>query len=224
MKKVELTQGKYAYVDNNDYKWLIKGKWYSHKQRHDQTKEHYYARGWLLGLNKPIMMHRAIMEKLLGRSLEKNEQIDHIDGNGLNNKKSNLRVVNRRENSQNRHEFKTSEYPGVSWNKRDKVWVAKIQVGKKHKNLGSFNNEMNAYSTYLKACKVLETGTVKEINELLAPTKKSSKYPGVCWRPRNRKWEAYCYSNKKQIFIGSFKTEEEAHKSREKYIKNETIS
>ena len=72
--------------------------------------------------------------------------IDHIDGNPLNNKIENLRVCSQRENSQNAKLSKSnvSGVKGVCWVKRDKRWLAKLQIKGKNKYLGHFSNILDA--------------------------------------------------------------------------------
>ena len=75
-------------------------------------------------------------------------QIDHIDGDGLNNSIENLRDVSHRENKLN-HPIpasNTSGAVGVYWWKRDKCWRASIGVNGKQVNLGLFNTFEEAYS------------------------------------------------------------------------------
>ena len=81
--------------------------------------------------------------------------IDHIDGDGLNNQKSNLRVVTTRINLQNRHTHKTSKYPGVHWERESQKWKAQIRIGDKKKNLGRFDHEIDAAQAYVSACEKL---------------------------------------------------------------------
>jgi len=86
-----------------------------------------------------IYMHRLIMNPL------KNECIDHIDFNGLNNKKENLRICTRQENCQySRPSKKTSNYSGVSWNRNTLKWRAVISLNGKQIHLGLFTNEIDA--------------------------------------------------------------------------------
>lgn len=68
--------------------------------------------------------------------------IDHIDGNGLNNRIENLRDVTNRENclKQKLHCTNTSGYTGVSWDKRTNRWIAEIRVRDKKIRIGSFKN------------------------------------------------------------------------------------
>lgn len=75
---------------------------------------------------------------------------DHIDGNGLNNQRSNLREVTSAQNSMNTrpHKNGTSQYKGVSWNKRDKKWLVTITHNGKANFLGLYSNEKEAGIAY----------------------------------------------------------------------------
>ena len=74
------------------------------------------------------------------------DQIDHIDGNPLNNSLNNLRVVNQQQNQWNHTHAK-----GYYWKKRNKKWVAQISLNSKTINLGSYDSESEAHTAYLKA-------------------------------------------------------------------------
>ena len=137
MKTIPLSQGLETLVDDTDYEWLSQFKWYA--QKNGRT---FYARR-RAGKIK-IDMHRYILYP------PENKEVDHIDGNGLNNQKENLRVVTRRENLQNRHHKKTSVFVGVSWCKEMKKWHAQIYVCKT-KNLGYFNTQLEAHEAYKNA-------------------------------------------------------------------------
>jgi len=75
-----------------------------------------------------------------------NNDIDHEDRNGLNNKINNLRLATRLENGRNRKFQKnnTSGITGVSWHKIRKRWVATIKINGKQKYVGSFFNKEDA--------------------------------------------------------------------------------
>ena len=75
----------------------------------------------------------------------KNNYIDHIDGNRLNNDIINLRVVTSQQNNFN------TRAKGFYWNKRDKKWMAKIGINKKQICLGYFHTEEEARNCYLEA-------------------------------------------------------------------------
>ena len=81
-------------------------------------------------------MHRL----LTGFPLE----VDHINGDRLDNRKENLRSVDRRTNCRNRHDEMTSQYPCVSWAKHANKWRLRIWNGNKHKHYGYFETEEEA--------------------------------------------------------------------------------
>lgn len=97
-----------------------------------------------------ILMHRLIL------GLEKNDGKigDHINGNRLDNRKINLRIVTPAQNSMNRPTLlssNTSGVTGVSWNKRQRKWHSYIWFNKKRIHLGYFENLDEAVDIRLKA-------------------------------------------------------------------------
>jgi len=89
MRKIKLTQGKYALVDDEDFEYLNQWNWYAGENR----SGFFAARGEFNGKNmNKILMHRVIM------NCEKGKVVDHIDHNTLNNQKSNLRNCTTAEN------------------------------------------------------------------------------------------------------------------------------
>jgi len=82
--------------------------------------------------------------------------VDHIDRNGLNNKRSNLRICTPRQNSYNRIGKETpSKYKGVRWKKSRNRWVAQIKHYNKAMQVGSFDNQIDAAKAYDKKAKEL---------------------------------------------------------------------
>lgn len=79
--------------------------------------------------------------------------VDHIDGNGLNNTRVNLRVANSTENARNTRLRKdnTSGFKGVTWHKKNRKWRAVIKVDGGQKHLGMFDTLEAAYAAYCKA-------------------------------------------------------------------------
>jgi len=140
MKEIPLTQDKIALVDDDDYGELCKFKWHAYIGNNT-----WYAKrnsSMVSGKRHTIKMHTAIICTPLGM------QVDHINGNGLDNRRENLRIVTCRQNGQNLHIQKSSKYPGVSWNKNAKKWQSTIRIdGKKH-HLGYSDDEFTAYSLY----------------------------------------------------------------------------
>lgn len=148
MKEIKLTQGKVTLVDDDDYEWLSKNKWCVHKK----TKGGFYAQRGVSrkaqGKKRVVMMHRVIMDAPKGMS------VDHIDGDGLNNQRSNLRICTQSENSRNRGatSINKSGFKGVSWKKTNKKWQVTIGFNAKRKYLGLFTTKEEAYKAYCDAC------------------------------------------------------------------------
>lgn len=143
MKQIPLTQGLFALVDDDDYEWLNQWKWCAAKDRNV-----FYARRnskRVNGKQTPIHMHIEIIGRKEGLVT------DHINGDGLDNRRENLRHVTNRQNQQNRHNERSSKYPGVYWYKRDGKWATRIWVGSRRLWLGCFAIEADAYQAYYKA-------------------------------------------------------------------------
>lgn len=145
MKKIKCSANSFALVSDNDYEKVSGFKWYLHK-----TKNAVYARG-RINERKLIYMHRFITEA------NKNEIIDHINGNGLDNRIDNLRICTKSQNNWNRKITgkNTSGYKGVSFspNGRKKKWAAKISFNNKHKTVGYFNTKEEAAIAWNSAAK-----------------------------------------------------------------------
>lgn len=140
MKEIPLNRGLSAIVDDDDFERLSQHRWFAHK-----VVNTFYAERYQTTAPKKrtcIKMHSQIID------IPKSLQCDHIDGNGLNNQKSNLRVVNARENQQNRHTQKSSKYPGVYRMKRNGKWRAHITINGVVTHLGVFESEEAAGLCY----------------------------------------------------------------------------
>jgi len=142
-RRIPLTRGKYAIVDPEDYNWLMQYKWHANGRQE----------GSLYAVNqKRQKMHRLIM------NAPKGMVVDHINGNGLDNRKTNIRLATYTQNSWNsRHGMGqgTSRYKGVIWSKRNNKWEAVISVNGRRKHLGYFIDEKKAARAYDKAAKEL---------------------------------------------------------------------
>lgn len=145
--EIKLTQGKFALVDAGDFEYISQWKWFFHKGyavRRESRKL------MVNGKRKTIYMHRLINRTPDGM------ETDHIDLNGLNNTKENLRSSSRSENLRNQGKQKngkSSQYKGVSWNKNDQAYHSRIHVNKKRVFLGTFkaNEEKLAALAYNEA-------------------------------------------------------------------------
>ncbi len=147
MKEIPLTQGKVALVDDEDYERLAAmGKWCV-------DKDGYAIKGIRFRCTsgkscvKIIRMHREIL------NFPEGLQVDHIDGNVLNNKKSNLRLCTNRENSMNQSKSKRSKnkFKGISIDKRTNRVYAQICVNGKRIHIGTFSDDIEAARAYNKA-------------------------------------------------------------------------
>lgn len=103
------------------------------------------------GRSHTILMHR----KILGLDDPK-KLVDHINGNGLDNRKANLRIVTHTQNMRNSGDQSQSNnahspYVGVTWNERDKRFQARIMVDKKSRSLGYFETAEQAHAARLTA-------------------------------------------------------------------------
>ena len=154
MKTIPLTKGYEAMVDDEDYEKLLPFSWHAHKSRNVIYADHITPH--VNGKQKTIKMHRVIL------NVPNGVQIDHIDGNGLNNQKNNLRVVTNRQNHMNRKWQRASKYPGITWERRRKHWVAQAQIDGKHVHIGSFPSEEEAYAAYLATVNPIENERLKE--------------------------------------------------------------
>jgi|WetSurSiteA1Bulk_404760.scaffolds.fasta_scaffold56312_2 hypothetical protein len=142
MKEIKLSQsGKnkdrfVALVDDDDYKYLSQKRWCVNNLRGNL----YALRNEKInGKQITILMHRLIMNPPVGL------EVDHIDRNGLNNQKSNLRICTHMENVRNSpSQGKTSIYLGVSYDSKNKKYIAGIKVDYKQIYLGAFDTEEEA--------------------------------------------------------------------------------
>lgn len=91
-----------------------------------------------------ILMHRLIL------GAKKGEWVDHLNWNGLDNRRANIRIVAPGQNNQNRRKIlgTSSSYTGVCWDKSKKKWASIIQYNKKTYNLGRFHSEVEAALAY----------------------------------------------------------------------------
>ena len=135
----------FAQVDDADFDYLNRWKWYAVKR----DNNFYARRGFRLdnGKTKGILMHRDIV------AVPDGMQVDHRDGNGLNNQRANLRVCTPSQNQMNkkRPPFGSSVYKGVRLNQGK--WEVRISKNNKRIYLGRFDTEIEAALTWNEAAK-----------------------------------------------------------------------
>jgi AP2 domain/HNH endonuclease len=152
--QIPLSQGKLAEIDAADlplvesHSWhavCSRGKWYAVTNVHTE-------RGRRL-----LRMHTLLIGRL---------GCDHKDGNGLNNRRSNLRIATQSQNAKNRSKRRrlaSSTYKGVHWHKRVQKWTATIGVNYKTMHLGYFDDAESAARAYDAAAK-LHNGPFANVN------------------------------------------------------------
>ena len=152
MKEIELTQGQVALVDDEDFERINAVSWYTMRASTGTgcVARYYAVRNFRVrpgrhpkGRQNRIWMHHLILEKKPGY------EIDHIDANGLNNCRDNLRYVTHSENLMNVRKTtrpKHSIYKGVSF--FDGKWTAQIRINNHLHFLGSYKIEEDAAKAY----------------------------------------------------------------------------
>jgi hypothetical protein len=147
VKEIPLTRGKIALVDDEDYDELMKYKWFSIK---GSTIYHYARRTSSENGQKKVSMHRQIMGF-------PDCLIDHINRDGLDNRRCNLRLCSQGENKRNckKYTSNSSGFRGVSWHKHLHKWQARIQFNYITQRIGYFNNKEQAAKAYDERAKEL---------------------------------------------------------------------
>lgn len=140
MKEIEITKGYKAIVDDDDYDKLCEYKWSA-----NVSKNTCYVVSRINGKN--IGMHRFIL------NAEDGKDVDHINGNGLDNRKSNLRVCTHAQNLMNMklRTDSTSGKKGVGFDKKSKSWRVQIIYNGIRKYLGRYKNKEDAINAREKA-------------------------------------------------------------------------
>ncbi|MED1863384.1 HNH endonuclease [Fictibacillus nanhaiensis] len=222
-KKINLSNGGFALVDDEDFEWLNQWVW--------REEEGYVVRcsTYSNGKRKKIRMHRLIMGYPEGLV------IDHINRIRHDNRKENLRICTIAQNAmnigKNENLGTASKYKGVNFREETKCWRSKVRVYKTTIEAGNFTNEdaaANAYNYYAK----LYGGEFASLNDVpymprsewekyktsRKKAKITSKYRGVGWNIIRKKWRAYVGYKNKQYDVGFFEDEHEAAKARDRFI------
>lgn len=212
--QIPLTKGYTAIVDAIDAD-LLEFNW----QAADANDGLVYA----VGANNR-RLHRIIMERVLGYKPSSRIHVDHENGNGLDNRRCNLRLATVGQNIANSRLSKnsTSGYKGVSWNESKQVFIARIGFDNQRISLGNFRSAQDAAIAYNRAAKKyfgeyarfndIPGWETAEIQEVLVPSDNKTGYRGVSYRASTGKYRA-TYRGKE---IGTYSTGELAY---EAYLK-----
>jgi AP2 domain/HNH endonuclease len=212
---IPLTQGKFAMVDIEDadlgrYQWCISSRYATRREN-----------------QKTLFMHRIVLERKLHRPIRDIMLGDHINGNPLDNRRSNLREVTRTQNAWNSGVQKnnTSQYTGVSY--RGGYYV--VRLGISGAILGTFETALDASFCYDKAA--LErwgeyarlNHPIEEVLAWQAPphflhSSNTSGYRGVTQIKKSGKWQASYRYGEKLLHLGIYDTAEDAAKAYDRAV------
>lgn len=147
MKKIPLTQGQFATVDDSDFDWLNQWKWYARLEK--GTNSFYAIR---CDYSNPPSITIAMHRLILNLPVHDPRVGDHINWATLDNRRSNLRIATRAQNTQNSRKpiTNTSGYKGVTRHRTGK-WQAQIGANGQSKYLGLFSTPELAHAVYCAA-------------------------------------------------------------------------
>ncbi len=212
-------QNRLIFIDAEDEPLISQYRWYDNGR---------YAISPVVidGKRTTLLMHRVILNP--PREME----VDHIDGNGFNNCRANLRFASRTENMQNTSPIsdKSSQYKGVYFSKERNTWNAYITVNGKHLHLGIFATEYAAAQAYNEAA-------TKHFGEFARPNRlptqsplhdspvtrladyrpdRVTPYRGISFHPKSQNYQSRITINKRRISLGYYATAEEAARAYDK--------
>lgn len=128
-------------LDVEDATFLRYLTWYSHQEA---TNCYMRADPYAYGVRKTYLAHRLVMAAAAG------EIVDHINGNGLDNRRGNLRIATSAENTRNsRPRGGVSQFKGVAFDRRcSRPWIAQITANRHHRSISGFDKELTAAAAY----------------------------------------------------------------------------
>lgn len=250
-KQIPLTKGKFAIVDDEDFEELNKYKWQAELRNgrkvwyavtHIWTGEYKTNdKGWKIKIRKKVRMHNFIMKEL---------GIDHIDGDGLNNTRANLRKATNTQNQFNKSKRNdnTTGYKNVFYNKNSGKFLAKLQVNRSVISLGEYKDKELAYYAVCK--KMIELHGEYVHNDVLEWVKEyerinesklddinryinnkidglrdnnTSGYPHVYFNKKMNKYFSRVIVNGKSKVVKYSNDPKECHEARLKYISDNNI-
>lgn len=206
IKIIKLANSGETIIEARDFKKVSRYEWFRSKSGYAQRQ------GWKNGKHWRVWLHRVI------NKTPPHLFTDHINGQKLDNRRSNLRTVNKARNSTNRPKTRlfmaTSGYKGVSLHISTGLWRARIFDGDFKKTTYHKTQEQAALDYNRMALE--RFGEYIQINKLpgkiepTVPRKKTSQYRGVAFKPKSERWEAGIDVDGLWTHIGSFGTEQEA--------------
>lgn len=187
-----------------DYFWNIRKD-----KRHPKCTPYVESTQQINEKLKRIHLHRYLT------NCPKDMVVDHINGNNLDNRKCNLRIITQQKNTLNRN---NSENVGVSYIKRDKTWIAYITINGKTKRLGSYSTKEGALERRNQINNIIKNGNFEKLKNLKCEKRlqknNTTGYVGIS-KAKNRNTYQVHYKNK---YLGTVKSIAEGIKLRNDYI------
>lgn len=146
---VAISRGCAALIDREDQDLVLAHKWSATPKRRHGVGWYAASRIQRNGNRRTLLMHRLILGLTDGRI-----EVDHIHGDTLDNRRSQLRVCTHGQNAKNRgkNPSNRSGYRGVHWDKQSQKWRAEIWSDGKHYRLGRFDRIDDAVAAFAAAC------------------------------------------------------------------------
>jgi hypothetical protein len=201
--------GHVALIDEGDYEHVRVHRWY-YAPPHGTNRTGYAATTIRVekGKWRSIGMHRFVMDappKL---------KVDHENGNGLDNRRTNLRYATTMQNNANAAAYSNSKsgYRGVYWTERDHAWAATIHLADRVYFLGRYATAEEAARVYdakareffgeFARLNLPESEGLPLPERIVRP--KTSTYRGVSWCQRKKTWRVTFHHGGRSISVGSF--------------------
>ncbi len=197
MKIILLSKGETSLVDDEDFAYLSKHKWY-------------LSNGYAINEDR-VKMHRMILKPL------PDQLVDHRDHNKLNNQKYNIRIVNKEQNVHNQHKRRNTNntYKGVQFKKKLGLYNSRCRINHEDHDLGFYKSEIAAAYAYNKKAKELSeyallnelNYSIDELEEMLSNDRSSpcaerrSGIKGIYWNKNKKVWESYLRINGRHTYI-----------------------
>jgi hypothetical protein len=138
IREIPLTHGRVALVDAHDYDFLSVFKWHLNWHGYAVREVNIHGFRTLVGMHRYVMLP------------DPGQDTDHVNGDKLDNRRSNLRTCHRQENTRNvdKRSGGTSRFKGVHWHPGAQKWRAMICVNKRSIHIGYFSTQEEAAVAY----------------------------------------------------------------------------
>lgn len=211
MREIHLTNGGEALVDDDDYDALAQFKWFKIRAGHT-----FYVRRYMLDKDRGVGLHIAMHTQILGCS-----PVDHINLNGLDNRKQNLRACTPQQNTFNRRATGLIGFKGVR--RLGVKYAANLRVNGAMCHLGMFDNPVDAARAYDSAAAFYQ-GEFARLNfpddvDVFVPGQHRSIRKGYSLDSLSGKYKVRITVNHERITVGYYDTEQKAFEARQEALK-----